>query len=211
MILIGQFDSSFVRRVGIAMRLYGHAFEHRPWSVFADAQKVMALNPLGRVPILILDDGEVLSDSAAILDHLDDLARDGALMPRTGPDRRAALRVMTLAAGLAERGVALFYERHLAEDPGPVLTRRLEERISATLAALEADRNARRTPWWFGEELGHADIAVACAVRHVADAMPDRWNEASHPALTRHCAAAEALSVFREVSQPFVGPGGPPV
>ncbi len=211
MILVGQFDSSFVRRVGIALRLYGVAFEHRPWSVFGDAQKVMALNPLGRVPVLILDDGEVLSDSAAILDHLDETAGEASLMPRTGPDRRAALRVTTLASGLAERGVSLFYERHLAEDPGPVLTRRLEERLAATFAALEADRNARRAPWWFGERMGHADIAVACAVRHVAEAMPDVWHASSHPALARHCAAAEALPVFQEVSQPFVGPGGPPV
>lgn len=211
MILVGQFDSSFVRRVGIALHLYGHAFEHRPWSVFADAQKVMALNPLGRVPILILDNGEVLTDSTTILDHLDHEAGEAALLPQAGAERRAALRVTTLAMGLAERGVALFYERHLAEDPGPVLTRRLEERLLATFAALEADRNGRRGTWWFGEHMGHADIAVACAVRHVADAMPDLWHASSHPALARHCAAAEALPVFQDVSQPFVGPGGPPV
>ncbi|MEZ5776045.1 MAG: glutathione S-transferase N-terminal domain-containing protein, partial [Hyphomicrobiaceae bacterium] len=46
MILIGQYDSPFVRRVGIALGLYGMAFEHRPWSVFGDADKIRALNPL---------------------------------------------------------------------------------------------------------------------------------------------------------------------
>ena len=40
MILIGQYDSSFVRRVGIALRLYGHPFDHRPWSVFSDMDKI---------------------------------------------------------------------------------------------------------------------------------------------------------------------------
>jgi hypothetical protein len=48
MILIGQYDSPFVRRVAIAMRLYGFAYEHRPWSTFADADKLSVYNPLHR-------------------------------------------------------------------------------------------------------------------------------------------------------------------
>ena len=52
MILIGQYDSSFVRRAGIAMTLYEIAFEHRPWSVFGDAEKIRPYNPLVRVPTL---------------------------------------------------------------------------------------------------------------------------------------------------------------
>ena len=57
MILIGQFDSPFARRVAIAMKLYGIDFEQRAWSVWADADKLAAINPLRRVPTLILDDG----------------------------------------------------------------------------------------------------------------------------------------------------------
>ncbi len=68
MILIGQYDSPFVRRVAIAMRLYGLAYEHRTWSTFGDAEKLAAFNPLRRVPTLVLDDGEVLIESFAILD-----------------------------------------------------------------------------------------------------------------------------------------------
>ena len=60
MILIGQYDSPFVRRVAIAMRLYGMAFEHKPWSVFGDADKIAQYNPLMRVPTLVLNTGEAL-------------------------------------------------------------------------------------------------------------------------------------------------------
>jgi glutathione S-transferase len=74
MILIGQYDSPFVRRVGIALRLYGLGYERRPWSTFGDADRIAPLNPLRRVPTLVLDDGEVLIESGAILDHLDELA-----------------------------------------------------------------------------------------------------------------------------------------
>ena len=62
MILIGQYDSSYVRRVGIALRLYAIPFEHRPWSIFGDAEQLQQVNPLIRVPTLILDDGESLID-----------------------------------------------------------------------------------------------------------------------------------------------------
>src|SRR5258708_15668837 len=50
MILIGQYDSPFVRRVAIALRLYGLPFEHRPWSTFGDGDKIAPFNPLRRVP-----------------------------------------------------------------------------------------------------------------------------------------------------------------
>lgn len=74
MILIGQYDSPFVRRVAVALQLYGFSYEHRPWSVFGDADRVAAVNPLRRVPTLITDDGEALLESSAILDWLDELA-----------------------------------------------------------------------------------------------------------------------------------------
>ena len=70
MILIGQFDSPFVRRVGIALELYGLAFEHRPWSVFGDTDLIRPYNPLTRVPTLVLDNGEALIESHSILDYL---------------------------------------------------------------------------------------------------------------------------------------------
>ena len=50
-------------RVAIALRLYGYAYEHRPWSTFGDADRIAPLNPLRRVPTLVLDDGEVLIES----------------------------------------------------------------------------------------------------------------------------------------------------
>ena len=62
MFLIGQYDSPFVRRVAIALRLYDLPFEHRPWSTFGDADKIAPYNPLRRVPTLVLDSGEALID-----------------------------------------------------------------------------------------------------------------------------------------------------
>lgn len=75
MILIGQYDSPFVRRVGIALTLYELPFEHRPWSTFGDADKIRRYNPLTRVPTLVLDNGEVLIESHAMLPRSASLAR----------------------------------------------------------------------------------------------------------------------------------------
>src|ERR1043166_1405894 len=114
MILIGQFDSPFVRRVGSALRLYDLPFEHRPWSTFGDADKIAPLNPLRRVPTLVLDDGEVLIESTAILDHLDELVGpERAMLPERGKPRRQALKICGLATGLADKAVSLLYERLL--------------------------------------------------------------------------------------------------
>ncbi len=207
MILIGQYDSSFVRRVGIALRLYDMPFEHRPWSVLGDADRIAAFNPLTRVPTLVLDDGEVLVDSVTILDHLDELAGpDKALHPRAGAARRSSLRIAALASGIADKTVSLFYERQLHEAVSASWEERCLKQIRGTLAALEADRAGRSGRYWFGERIGHADIAVAASLRHMRDSNPDLADLATFPALAAHCAELEAMPVFLEISQPFVPP-----
>ena len=63
--LVGQYDSPFVRRVAVSLTVLELPFERQPLSVFADAGALRALNPLGRVPALLIEDGECLIDSAA--------------------------------------------------------------------------------------------------------------------------------------------------
>jgi len=207
MILIGQYDSPFVRRVAIALRLYRLPFEHRPWSVFGDADKVRALNPLMRVPTLVLDDGEVLVDSPSMIDFLDSLVpAERAMFPRHEPERRRALKVAALAMGLADKAVSLFYEMKLHREVSDVWAGRCRTQIGAVLAALEADRVGRPGAYWFGEEIGHADIAVAVALRFLGEAHPQLGSSSDYPALSSHAAQLEALPVFQEIAQPFIPP-----
>lgn len=207
MILIGQYDSPFVRRVGIALTLHGHAFEHRPWSVFGDTERLRPLNPLVRVPTLLLDDGEALVESHAILDHLDDIAPpEKALIARSGAERRRTMKVIALAMGAAEQAVGLFYERRLHAAVSDVLVDRRRSQILGTLATLERDRAARPGSTWFGGALGHADIAVAVMFRFVIEAHPGLIADGTVPALAAHAEACEALPVFRAIAQPFIPP-----
>ena len=207
MILIGQYDLPFVRRVGIALTLYELPFEHRPWSTFGDADKIRPYNPLTRVPTLVLDNGEVLIESHSILDHLDSLVpADRRMFPASEPARHQALKIAALATGMAEKAVSLFYEKVLHKEASEVWTGRCRTQISGVLAALEADRAGRKSDYWFGDGIGHADIAVAAALRFIADAHAGLVAMAEFPALAAQAARLEALPAFRTISQPFIPP-----
>jgi glutathione S-transferase len=209
MILIGQYDSPFVRRVAIAMRLYGIAFEHRPWSTFGDADKIAPYNPLRRVPTLVLDDGEALIESSIILDYLDELAgRTKATIAPGGAERRRHLKLCALATGLGDKAVSLVYERVLRKEPLKLWVERCEAQIGGVLAALEKERAAVRMPYLYGERIGHSDIAVACVLRFTSEAHPQLFDAARYPALAAHAARCEALPPFREIVQPLAPPSG---
>jgi glutathione S-transferase len=209
MFLIGQYDSPFVRRVAIAMRLYGLAFEHRPWSTFGDADKIAPYNPLRRVPTLVLDSGEALIESTAILDYLDELVGEGkAMIAAGGAGRRRHLRLCALATGLGDKSVSLVYERVLRKEQLKLWVERCEAQIGGVLAVLEKERAAVKTPYLFGERIGHSDIATACVLRFTTEAHPHLYNDQRYPALAAHAARCEALAPFKEIVQPLAPPKG---
>jgi glutathione S-transferase len=209
MFLIGQYDSPFVRRVAIALKLYGLPFEHRPWSTFGDADKIAPYNPLRRVPTLVLDDGEALIESTIILDYLDDFVGEAkAMLPRAGVERRRHLRICALASGLGDKAVSLLYERVLRKEQLALWVERCQAQIGDVLKVLEAERAKVTTPYWLGDRIGHADVAVACVVRFTREAHPQLFDASRYPALTAHAERCEALAPFKEILQPLAPPKG---
>src|SRR4029078_2053038 len=102
--------------------------------------KIASYNPLRRVPTLVLDDGEVLIESTAILDHLEEtVGRSRAMIPENGPHRREALKVCALATGLGDKAVSLVYERLLHREKSDLWMKRCETQIAGVLDALEDD------------------------------------------------------------------------
>jgi len=111
MILVGRLFSPFVRRTAILLDLLEQPFELRPLSATADQEALRAINPIGRVPALILGD-RVLFDSVAIaLTLSDQYDPKGRLWPRGGPELAEALQTLMLANGALEKFVAGYYER----------------------------------------------------------------------------------------------------
>ena len=207
MILIGQYDSPYVRRVAIAMTLYGLAFEHRPLSTFGDSDKIAPFNPLRRVPTLILDDGQVIIESAYMLDWLDEQAGDGALIAKSGEQRRKTLYYIALSTGFSDKAIALFYEKVLHNEKSDIWLERCNTQIGAVLDVLEAIRAGAKTPWLLGDTMTHADIVLGCSLRHAREAHAGSLDLIRWPALVAHGDSCEALPVFQAISQPFRGPG----
>lgn len=207
MILVGMFDSPFVRRVAVSMRLLGLKFEHRNWSVGRDAAKIREFSPQGRVPALVLDDGEVLIESSAILDALDELAGEQALLPAGGAARRRALKLVALATGAVDKGIMLVYERIFrpADRRYAPWVERCTTQMHASFA--ELDKACAALPkgrYLMGERLMQPDITLTCVSTYLSEAAGLELKK--FPAVPAHVARCEALPVFREFYAKFFSP-----
>lgn len=208
MLLIGMFDSPFVRRVAISMKLLNLAFEHANWSVGKDFERIRQYNPLGRVPTLVLDTGEALLESAVILDYLDEVAGPArALLPPMGKPRRDALRLMAIATGAAEKGVLQAYEyafRPPEKRHQPWLDR-CHTQVLGAMNELERTCAGRdEGKWLIDERITQADITVACVCTFLTDAVA--LSPAPYPAIQALVSRCEALPEFQSTRLAFFTP-----
>src|SRR5215212_225961 len=112
--LIGNYLSPFTRRVAISLNALAIPFELEALYVFKEPERVRAFNPVVRIPTLILDDGEVLIESFAILDEIDQMVGpDRALTPASGPERRHVMKITAIALASTEKAQWAFYERRV--------------------------------------------------------------------------------------------------
>jgi len=205
MILVGQLDSPFVRRVAVTMQLYGMAYERRVLSVFADAAAVRELNPLGKVPALIGDDGVALYDSTFILDWLDQQAGPArALTPPSGPARRDVQRLVAVALGVAEKSVERNGEtvRRPPDKQVPEAIARIDQQIAGSLAWLEGEAAG---DWLHGNAMTQADVTLTAALGHLGNRHPALLPADAYPRLMAVAARCEALPAFQ--AAPFEAGG----
>jgi glutathione S-transferase len=209
MILIGMFDSPFVRRVAVSMNLLQMPFEHRNWSVGKDFELIRQFNPLGRVPALVQPDGDTLIESTAILDFLDEQAGAGrALLPRSGEPRREALRIIAIATGGVEKGIAQVYETAFRppEKRYRPWVERCHTQMHGALAELDRLCQVRGGEWLIGNRITQADITAACVHTFLSDALALNRVEVAYPALSAVAARCEALPEFRSAKAEWFAP-----
>lgn len=206
--LVGQFDSPFVRRVAVALDHLGISFAHEPWSVGAQQQEIRRINPLGRVPVLVLDDGHALIESSSILDYLDDrVGPERALLPARGEARWRAQKLVALAMGAVEKALQVVGERVFrpAEKRHAPYIERCTAQLQGALAALEGECATRgNTEWLDGHRMLLPDITLACATRYIAEAPP--LDLGAWPALKARVDRYEALPLFRRYYAAFEAP-----
>ena len=199
MILVGQYDSPYVRRVAVSLRVLGFEYEHDMRSVFGDFDSMRQTNPLARIPSLVFDDGEVLIDSAAILDWLDETVGPArALLPRAGPERRRALRLIALATGVMDKAVSSIYERAIRPAPRrwPEWVTRCRTQAAGALSALA------REPWPADVRLSQPEITTACTLRYVQMVDPELLPRGRYPSLEALSARCEARPEFQATFAP---------
>jgi glutathione S-transferase len=195
--LVGRTLSPFVRRVATSLHLLDLPYEQIPLATATDGERIRQYNPLGRVPALVLDDGSILIDSTAILDHIDEIAGpDRALLPRHGAERRRALHAVFLTLGALDKAIIAVAER--TKRPEETIHRPwldfIEGQVSAGLGALDAEAGSG---WRVGDRLTQADVTVAVAYGFLGRFLPHLRPDGRYPRLEAHAARCEALPAFQ--------------
>jgi glutathione S-transferase len=178
--LYGSSTSPYVRKVRIFLKEKGIDHEFILEGPSDDAGNVTRLNPLGKVPVLVRDDGEVLFDSPMIVDYLDSL-HDPLLIPPSGDRRWQVQRWHALGQGIADAVVARLMEsRRSSEHQEAAVIRRQEAKVAAALAFAEDKMD--HAEYLVGNHLTVADISMGVALAYVDLRYLHAWRE-SHPRL----------------------------
>ena len=146
-----------------------------PWP---DPTAIVGFNPLGKVPVLVTDDGLPLYDSPVISEYLDDIGTGAALIPASGSARWRVLRTQALADGLLDAAVVIVLDgRRPAAERSVTATERAAEAIRRAVAALAAERPQAAAAFDLGA------IATAVALGYLDFRLPELGVGASHRAL----------------------------
>ncbi len=181
--LIGSLTSPFVRKVRIvaAEKFIEYDFVvDVPWE--ADS-RVPEFNPLGKVPVWVMEDGKSLFDSRVIVEYLESVSPVGHLLPKDARPRIAVKRWEALADGICDAAALIVVEKKRpTERQDPDWIRRQLGKVRAGLAVMSEDL-AQQT-WCSGEFFGLADIAVGCALGYLDFRFPEIDWRRDHPNLS---------------------------
>jgi glutathione S-transferase len=199
--LIGYMNSPFVRRVAITMELLGIGYEHRELSIFRDFEEFRAINPLVKVPTVVLDNGRVLADSSLIINYLETVVAGRSLMPANPDEYGQALQQIGIALVAMEKVAGLIYEtgQRPPEHQHQPWIDRLETQLNGAVDLMEAaiaQAGENGNTWLAGKEPGQADISTAVAWRFIQHIDRAEVEPARYPQLSQHSARAESLDAF---------------
>lgn len=177
--LIGSLTSPFVRKVRIVAMEKHIDLEFIvdvPWT---PETKVPNSNPLGKVPVLVLDDDTTLFDSRVIVEYLDTVTPVSRLIPEGNRQRIAVKRWEALADGIVDAAALIYIERtqRAPEHQSANWLARQEQKIFRGLEAMSEELGEKK--WCTGDLMNLSDIAVGCALGYLDFRFPEiKWREA---------------------------------
>lgn len=197
--LVGSKTSPYVRKIRVLLAEKQIPCELVEDNVWSPETTVPRYNPLGKVPALIMDEGEVLYDSRVIAEYLDSLP-GVKFIPGPVPERMRVRRDEALGDGIADAGIAIFLERKRdAARQDPAWIARQSGKVRSGVAALSKAIAAMPTAGARGMTLG--DIACGCALFWLEFRLPEfRWRE--DPVLKSWAENLESRASFAQTRPP---------
>ncbi len=182
--LIGSLTSPYVRKARIVLAEKKIEYEFvldNPWNADTGVAK---LNPLGKVPVLVLDDDSTLFDSRVIVEYLDSVTPNNRLLPASGRERIRIKRWEALADGVLDAAVAAFLEaKRPKKEQSVSWIERQREKIDRSLEMMSEELGEQ--PWCTGNAFSLADVAVGAALGYLDFRLGDiQWRE-QHANLAR--------------------------
>lgn len=182
--LIGSLTSPYARKVRVVLAEKKIEYEFEIDSPWTPETNVPDINPLGKIPVLILDDSTVLFDSRVIVEYIDSVAPNNKLMPESNRERAEVKRWCAVADGICDAAALIFLER-----------KRPQEQQSADWISRHEDKIVRglrymsdqlgEANWCMGTHFSLADVGAGCALGYLAFRFPEiEWRD-KHPNLAR--------------------------
>ncbi|MGZ5238013.1 MAG: glutathione S-transferase N-terminal domain-containing protein [Caldimonas sp.] len=201
--LIGSLTSPYVRKVRIVMAEKKLDYQFVTEDVWAD-DAILASNPLGKVPCLVMEGGEAVFDSRVIVEYLDARSPLARLIPEPNRERTEVRTWEALADGILDAAILARLE---ANWPGRTAEQRSQAWIDRQLKKVHASLEAIATglgekPWCSGIHMTLADIAVGCALGYLAYRFPEIGWRSEHPSLARLADKMNARPSFVDTAPP---------
>ncbi len=201
--LLGSVNSPYVRKVRIVMaekKLDYQFVQEDVWG--SDA--ILASNPLGKVPCLVMEGGEAVFDSRVIVEYLDARSPLARLIPEPNRERTEVRTWEALADGILDAAILARLEAtwagRTAEQRSQAWIDRQMGKVNASLVAISTGVAAK--PWCTGIHMTLADVAVGCALSYLDFRFPELAWRSEHPNLVRLADKLNARQSFIATAPP---------
>lgn len=193
--------SSFARKIRVMLIEKGVEHEVQMLNLW-EPNDLQAINPIGKVPALKLDDGRVLISSPLIADYLDSAFPHPRFIPTDPEGRLEVRRWEALADGTMEAASASLYEMRFHDEAtrSRAWLDRQRGKIDAGMATLETMLGDRR--WCVGDAMTLADIAITCHLGFIGLRAPQFFARQGYPRLARLCETVEARDSLKQTAPP---------
>jgi glutathione S-transferase len=202
--LVGSLSSPYVRKVRVVMAEKKLDYQFELEDVWA-RDDIVQINPLGKVPVLIMEGGEAVFDSRVIVEYVDTLSPVGKLIPERGRERTEVRTWEALADGVVDAAILARLETHYAGrkdgERSQAWIDRQFGKIQGALAAMS--QGLADKPFCAGVHFSLADIAAGCALNYLDFRFPHIEWRTTYPNLAKLEAKLSQRPSFIDTAPPI--------